>query len=105
MTGEFQSKAAQFGCISCDSLGHYYQEESNSTSCDACPLNTQRAVGSVGNNRTSCRCKEGTWRHHAEQHDNVQHDRRHAVHDTPSHESTYGSPVACCGVLYGSLRR
>ncbi len=35
----------QFGCISCDNLGDFYQEIEGQTSCAACALGTQRYLG------------------------------------------------------------
>ena len=58
--GYFQSSEAQFGCISCDSLGDFFQELLGQTSCQACPTNSRRYVGVLGAlNRSSCQCKEG----------------------------------------------
>ena len=81
--GYFQPEAAQFGCLSCDSLGDFYQvrfrnrfsrvrlrnrfspgdfyqDSLGETSCRACPATTQRYFGLLsGANRTSCQCKAG----------------------------------------------
>jgi hypothetical protein len=59
-TGYFQSYEGQFGCLSCDSLGDFYQELEAQTSCQFCPSNTQRYIGFLsGANRSACQCKEG----------------------------------------------
>ena len=58
--GYFQPEAAQFGCLSCDSLGDFYQDSHGETSCRACAATTQRYFGLLsGANRTSCQCKAG----------------------------------------------
>ena len=65
--GFFQNLEGQFGCISCDSLGDYYVEDTAATVCQNCPSNTQRysfgedqSTGAVlAANRTSCMCKKG----------------------------------------------
>lgn len=58
--GYFQPEAAQFGCLSCDSLGDFYQELPGQTSCLACPKATQRYVGGFsGVNKSACQCKAG----------------------------------------------
>jgi hypothetical protein len=58
--GYFQPDVGQFGCISCDSLGDYYQELQGETFCRRCPANTTRYRGGLdGANRSSCECKEG----------------------------------------------
>ena len=79
--GYFQPEAAQYGCLSCDSLGDFYQVRLSNrfsrvrlrnrfspgdqdllgeTSCRACPATTQRYFGLLsGTNRTSCQCKAG----------------------------------------------
>jgi hypothetical protein len=60
IAGYFQSEVGQFGCISCDSLGDFFQESQGQTSCQACAANTRRfGVLTAGNNRSSCQCKEG----------------------------------------------
>ena len=62
IVGYFQSEVGQFGCISCDSLGDFFQESQGQTSCQACAANTRRfgfGVLTAGNNRSSCQCKEG----------------------------------------------
>jgi hypothetical protein len=61
---DFQSKEAQLACINCDDVGDYFQDSIGTTVCKACPLHTRRYIGKgSGSNRTSCMCKEGTWRH------------------------------------------
>ena len=81
--GYFQPEAAQSGCLTCDSLGDFYQvrfrnrfsrvrlrnrfspgdfyqDSLGETSCRACPATTQRYFGLVvGANRTACQCKAG----------------------------------------------
>jgi hypothetical protein len=58
--GYFQSEEGQFGCISCDSLGDFFQQSQGQTSCQACPTGTQRYIGVLSaRNRSSCQCKEG----------------------------------------------
>jgi len=58
--GYFQPEAAQSGCLSCDSLGDFYQDSHGETSCRACAATTQRYFGLLsGANRTSCQCKAG----------------------------------------------
>ncbi len=58
--GFFQPDAGQFGCISCDSLGNFFQELQEQTSCQSCAAGTQRYVGVLSAlNRSSCQCKEG----------------------------------------------
>jgi hypothetical protein len=60
LTGYFQPERAQFGCLSCDSLGDYYQEQQGQTSCQRCAANMQRYHGGASAaNRSSCQCKEG----------------------------------------------
>ena len=60
MAGYFQPDKGQFGCISCDVLGDYYQELSAQSSCVACPPSTQRFVGVLSAvTKSSCQCKEG----------------------------------------------
>ena len=60
--GSFRSDAKQFGCISCLSLGNFYQEEQAQPACRECPLNTQQYVGiESGANKTACLCKEGFY--------------------------------------------
>ena len=60
IVGFFQSEVGQFGCISCDSLGGFYQEWAAQTSCTFCAKNTQRYFGVLSAaNRSSCQCKEG----------------------------------------------
>jgi hypothetical protein len=59
-SGYFQSDEGQFGCISCDNLGDFYQELEGQTSCRACPANMVRYPGGASAaNRSSCQCKEG----------------------------------------------
>ena len=59
--GMFQPEPAQFGCISCDNLGSFYQELKGRTSCNSCPANTQRFIGVLsGATIEACQCKEGT---------------------------------------------
>ena len=60
-TGLFQPDSGQFGCLSCDSLGDFYQEQRGQSFCQACAANTRRFVGvlTAGKNRSSCECKEG----------------------------------------------
>ncbi len=59
-SGLFQSKAGQFGCITCDSLGDFFQELPVQISCEKCAYNTQRYLGVLSAvNRSSCQCKEG----------------------------------------------
>jgi hypothetical protein len=58
--GQFQPVDGQFGCISCDSLGGFYQEWAAQTSCQECAKNTRRYIGVLNAaNRSSCQCKEG----------------------------------------------
>ena len=58
--GLFQPDSGQYGCLSCDSLGDFYQDLQGQTSCQFCPQNTQRHIGVLdGANRTACQCKEG----------------------------------------------
>jgi len=58
--GYFQPEQGQFGCLSCDSLGDFFQEAQARTSCQACAANTRRFVGVLSAmNRSSCQCKEG----------------------------------------------
>ena len=58
--GYFQPDKGQFGCISCDILGDFYQELSAQSSCVACRPNTQRFVGVLNAaTQSSCQCKEG----------------------------------------------
>ena len=58
--GYFQPEAAQFGCISCDSLGDFYQELQGQSSCLACAEGTQRYVGVLtAENKSACQCKQG----------------------------------------------
>ena len=60
MIGYFQPNQGQFGCISCDILGDFYQELSAQSSCVACPPNTRRFIGVLSAaTKTSCQCKEG----------------------------------------------
>ena len=60
LTGYFQPERAQFGCLSCDSLGDFYQELQGQTSCQFCAHNTQRYIGVLsGADRRACQCKEG----------------------------------------------
>ena len=60
IVGHFQSEAGQFGCISCDNLGDFYQELPGQTSCILCATHTQRYIGVLSaTNRSSCQCKEG----------------------------------------------
>jgi hypothetical protein len=58
--GYFQPYRGQLGCLSCDSLGDFYQKLPGQTNCRA-PVNTRRypdALGTV-NRSSSCECKEG----------------------------------------------
>ena len=81
--GFFQPEPGQFGCMSCDSLGDFYQVRLRNrlsrvrlrnrfspgdfyqdllgkTSCQACPKNSRRYNGVLSSaNRTACQCKEG----------------------------------------------
>jgi hypothetical protein len=58
--GFFQPEQGQFGCISCDRLGDFYQEQSGQTSCDPCAPNTQRFLKVLSAaNRSACQCKSG----------------------------------------------
>jgi hypothetical protein len=58
--GFFQPEPGQFGCISCDSLGDFYQELQGQPSCQFCPASTQRYVGVLSAaNKSACQCKEG----------------------------------------------
>ena len=58
--GFFQPEQGQFGCISCDSLGDYYQDLQGLTFCQACAVSTQRYLGVLSAaNKSSCQCKEG----------------------------------------------
>jgi hypothetical protein len=58
--GYFQPELAQSGCISCDSLGDFYQNQPGQTACVACAVNTQRYNGVLSAvNKSSCQCKEG----------------------------------------------
>ncbi len=60
--GLFQPEPAQFGCISCDNLGDFYQDRPGQTACVACPANAQRFVGVLSAaNRSACQCKEGYY--------------------------------------------
>ena len=60
MIGNFQPDNGQFGCISCDILGDFYQELSAQSSCVACPPNTKRFTGVfTAATKSSCRCTEG----------------------------------------------
>jgi hypothetical protein len=60
IVGYFQSEVGQFGCISCDILGGFYQEWAAQTSCIACVNNTQRYIGGLGAaNKSACQCKAG----------------------------------------------
>jgi hypothetical protein len=60
MAGMFQPATGQFGCISCDGLGNFYQELQGQTSCQACAAHTQRYLGVLNaSSRSSCQCKEG----------------------------------------------
>ena len=58
--GYFQPELAQSGCISCDSLGDFYQNQPGQTACVACAVNSQRYNGVLSaGNKSSCQCKEG----------------------------------------------
>ncbi len=58
--GYFQSVEGQFGCISCDDVGDFYQDRASQTFCIRCPANTQRFVGVLSAvNKSACQCKEG----------------------------------------------
>jgi hypothetical protein len=58
--GYFQPMKGQFGCVSCDSLGDFYQDLGSQTLCKACPANTKRYPGVLtAASRASCQCKEG----------------------------------------------
>ncbi len=60
LVGFFQPEQGQIGCISCDSLGDYFQELPGLTFCHQCPSSTQRYLGVLsGANRSACQCKEG----------------------------------------------
>ena len=60
MIGYFQPNQGQFGCISCDILGDFYQEVFAQSSCVACPPSTKRFIGVLtAATKSSCRCKEG----------------------------------------------
>ena len=60
MIGYFQPNQGQFGCISCDILGDFYQELSAQSSCVACPPSTKRFIGVLtAATKSSCQCKEG----------------------------------------------
>jgi hypothetical protein len=60
MAGYFQPDKGQFGCISCDVIGDFYQELSAQSSCKACPPSTQRFIGVLtAATKSSCQCKEG----------------------------------------------
>jgi hypothetical protein len=62
--GYFQPKEGQLACINCDDVGDYFQEAIGATACQLCATHTRRYIGKgSGSNRTSCMCKEGTWRH------------------------------------------
>ena len=59
-SGMFQPMTGQFGCISCDNLGDFYQELEGQTNCTACPPSTQRYLGVLNAaNRSACQCKAG----------------------------------------------
>ena len=58
--GYFQPEAAQFSCISCDSLGDFYQELQGQSSCLSCVEGTQSYVGVLtAENKSACQCKQG----------------------------------------------
>jgi hypothetical protein len=58
--GFFQPEHGQLGCLSCDSLGDFYQEKGGQTSCQACAANTRRYTGLLSAaNKSACQCKEG----------------------------------------------
>jgi hypothetical protein len=60
IVGYFASRSGQFKCIACDELGDFYQERPGETSCDRCPLNTQRYVNLLSaTNRSACQCNSG----------------------------------------------
>ena len=60
LIGFFQPDSGQFGCLSCDSLGDYYQEQRGQSFCLHCASHTQRYIGVLsGANRSACQCKEG----------------------------------------------
>jgi hypothetical protein len=58
--GYFQPEEGQFGCIGCDSLGDFYQDQRGATACVACPANSVRYIGVLSaETKSSCQCKEG----------------------------------------------
>ena len=58
--GYFQPEAGQFGCLSCDVLGDFYQEQEAQVSCEPCAENAQRYIGVLSAvNKSSCQCKNG----------------------------------------------
>jgi hypothetical protein len=60
IVGYFASRSGQFKCIDCDELGDFYQERPGETSCDPCPLNTQRYLNLLSaTNRSACQCNSG----------------------------------------------
>ena len=60
--GYFQPDSGQFGCLSCDSLGDFYQELQGQPSCRACGNHTRRYLGVLSAaSRSSCQCKEGVY--------------------------------------------
>ena len=60
--GFFQPDSGQFGCLSCDSLGDFYQELEGQPSCRQCVNHTRRYLGVLSAaSRSSCQCKEGVY--------------------------------------------
>ena len=58
--GLFQPDEVQRSCLSCDSIGNFFQELPGKTLCDACPAGKQRYIGVLSAaNKSSCQCKEG----------------------------------------------
>jgi hypothetical protein len=58
--GQFQKEEGQYSCISCDSLGDFYQEQSGQTFCNHCVENTQRYVGVLSaGSKAACQCRAG----------------------------------------------
>jgi hypothetical protein len=60
--GFFQPDSGQFGCLSCDSLGDFYQELEGQPNCRQCVNHTRRYLGVLSAaSRSSCQCKEGVY--------------------------------------------
>ena len=60
VSGSVAPEAGLSGCIACDKLGNFYQEQPASTACISCPENTQRFIGLLsGDTMRACQCKEG----------------------------------------------